>query len=462
MNMDYREGFHVLADAGRYEEAMNYLQRFYGHAFEEPFYFANMGWLCNQLHDHEAAAGYLMTGVRLFPDDGWMYAQLGMTQNSREQHAHALLCLEDALSLGFDEPWVHYELFLAHRELNEYEEAIDAIEDALMDDPEQCGYLEEYGSLLFSMERDEEAAEVYRQAFLLSASPYYRLREAECLEKQGEYEEALETLREARCEELAADVCLHEGICRNALNDHAGALQCLEEAQLRGRDDTLLFCTKGAVLHALDRGQEGDDCYETALSYYRAAFDLNDDHRSLYQEMIAIAMRMHDETALTQLLQEAFEAFPREGWIRSQLAGYLSDHACYEEALTLIEGTEDSQFLEEFDYLRAYVLGRLNRHDEALRLLERLQAEHPEDPWILCEYGWNLIQTDAYAKAEKCFRKVVSMRQDPYCEAMLGWCELQKGNCRSARHRLQSAIEQGFDEDWVRAALEQCQLQENS
>ena len=68
----------------------------------------------------------------------------------------------------------------------------------------------------------------------------------------------------------------------------------------------------------------------------------------------------------------------------------------------------------------------------------------------------------AYAKAEKCFRKVVSMRQDPYCEAMLGWCELQKGNCRSARHRLQSAIEQGFDEDWVRAALEQCQLQENS
>ena len=78
------------------------------------------------------------------------------------------------------------------------------------------------------------------------------------------------------------------------------------------------------------------------------------------------------------------------------------------------------------------------------------------------EYGWNLIQTDAYAKAEKCFRKVVSMRQDPYCEAMLGWCELQKGNCHSARHRLQSAIEQGFDEDWVRAALEQCQLQENS
>ena len=122
--MDYREPFHALADAGRYEEALAYLRRFYGHAFEEPFYFANMGWLCNQLHDHEGAFGYLMTGIRLFPDDGWMHAQLGMTQNRRERYAHALVCLEDALSLGFDEPWVHYELFLAHRELRQEEEAI--------------------------------------------------------------------------------------------------------------------------------------------------------------------------------------------------------------------------------------------------------------------------------------------------------------------------------------------------
>ena len=53
--MDYREPFHALADAGRYEEALAYLRRFYGHAFEEPFYFANMGWLCNQLHDHEGS-----------------------------------------------------------------------------------------------------------------------------------------------------------------------------------------------------------------------------------------------------------------------------------------------------------------------------------------------------------------------------------------------------------------------
>ena len=32
--MDYREPFHALADAGRYEEALAYLRRFYGHAFE--------------------------------------------------------------------------------------------------------------------------------------------------------------------------------------------------------------------------------------------------------------------------------------------------------------------------------------------------------------------------------------------------------------------------------------------
>ena len=459
--MDYREPFHALADAGRYEEALAYLQRFYGHAFEEPFYFANMGWLCNQLHDHEGAFGYLMTGIRLFPDDGWMHAQLGMTQNRRERYAHALVCLEDALSLGFDEPWVHYELFLAHRELRQEEEAINAIEDALLDDPEQCGYLEEYGSLLLSMDRLEEAREVYMQAYRLSDEPYYLLMQAECLEKLGDHHAALDVLASADDEELSADICLHEGICRHALEDHAGALACLQEAQRLGRDDTLLFRTMGSVFLALHERDEADRCFARALSYYRSAFDLNDDHRWLYQEMIHIAMRMQDPSILEGVLQEALAAFPEEGWIRLQFAGHLSDSERYEEALALIEGTDEAQYGEEFDYLRAYVLGRLNRHEEALALLEQLQQRHPDDPWLLCECGWNLIQLDAYRQAEHFFQQAAVMHPDPYCEAMLGWCELQRGNRQDARQRLLSALAQGFDEEWIRKALEQCQAQEN-
>ena len=53
------------------------------------------------------------------------------------------------------------------------------------------------------------------------------------------------------------------------------------------------------------------------------------------------------------------------------------------------------------------------------------------------------------------------MHPDPYCEAMLGWCELQRGNRQDARQRLLSALAQGFDEEWIRKALEQCQAQEN-
>ena len=56
---------------------------------------------------------------------------------------------------------------------------------------------------------------------------------------------------------------------------------------------------------------------------------------------------------------------------------------------------------------------------------------------------------------------VAVMHPDPYCEAMLGWCELQRGNRQDARQRLLSALAQGFDEEWIRKALEQCQAQEN-
>ena len=51
--MEYKEHYHSLIDEGNFEEAFEYLKKFSGYACEDPFYFANMGWLYIQFHEYE-------------------------------------------------------------------------------------------------------------------------------------------------------------------------------------------------------------------------------------------------------------------------------------------------------------------------------------------------------------------------------------------------------------------------
>lgn len=454
--MDYKEHFHSLIDEGKYDDAFAYLKRFSGYAYEDAFYFANMGWLYNQFHDYENAKSCLLTGLRVFDDDGWMLAQLGCTYNRCMEYDKGLACFQQALAYSFDEPWIHYEMCLCYRELADFNNALDEIQNALMEQPDHCGYMEECGDLLITMERYDDAFDVFAKAFSLSGEPYYLLMMGECNEKAGMYENALACYDRIVQKSLDSDVHLHKGICYYELHQPQQALEELLRSLELGRDDTLIYQYLGRTYAVMDDQEEADTCFLRTISYYQRALEVNEDRRWLYQEMIDIAALVSSHEILYEILAKALQEYDGEALIRYQAARCYSNDGDYEQSIELIRDTPSDVYSKEFDYLLAHDLGRMQKQAEAIDVLEMLRKNNPEDPWILCEFGWNLAQLEDYDKAAQLFEEALSIEEDAYCEAMLGWCLFHLEQYTAACDHVAKALELGLDEQWVHQLQSDC------
>ena len=91
----------------------------------------------------------------------------------------------------------------------------------------------------------------------------------------------------------------------------------------------------------------------------------------------------------------------------------------------------------------------MQKQAEAIDVLEMLRKNNPEDPWILCEFGCNLAQLEDYDKAAQLFEEALSIEEDAYCEAMLGWCLFHLEQYTAACDHVAKALELGLDEQWV-------------
>lgn len=455
--MDYKEHFHSLIDEGNFEDAFTYLKKFSGYAYEDPFYFANMGWLYNQFHDYESAKSCLLTGLRMFEDDGWMFAQLGCTYNRCMNFEKALYCFQQALKLDFDDAWIHYEMSMAYREQKDYANALEEIQNALLDAPEHCGYMEECGDLLITLERYLEAQDIYAHAYEISKEPYYQLMQAECLEKDQQFDQALMLYEKIKQEELVVDVSLHKGICLSALKQYAAAIRYLEDAQRLGRDDTLLYKTMGIVYQELDEHERSQSCLKQAFSYYERALPLNDDRRWIYQKLIELGVLLDNHEALYQVLTNGLDDYGDETWMCYQAARIYSEDEQYERSIAIIQETPEACYSEEFDYLLAHDLGRAQRSSEAIAVLEKLHNAHPYDSWVLCEYGWNLTAMEYYDLAIEMFEKLLEKEEDAYGKAMIGWCSYHLGEYKKALQYLNSIEDIETQPEWVNQLLNDCE-----
>ena len=457
--MDYKENFHHLIDQEKFEDAFHYLKKFSGYAYEDPFYFANMGWLYNQFHDYENAKGCLLTGLRIFDEDGWMYAQLGCTYNRCMEYEKALQCFTNALRLNFDDMWIHYEMCLAYREQNQLEQALEEIQNALLDAPDNIAYLEECGDLLNTMEQFSQGHDLYEKAYALTKDAYYQFMMAECLEKDGQYQRALSIFSRIDEPAFQCDVTLHRGICCYELQRYQEAKTFLLEASQLGRDDTLLHKTLGDVYHALGEEQPAQDHYQTAFNYYERALNLNEDRRWIYQEMAELGAKLMDHTRLYMLLEDGLLEYGNESWMRYKAARLYSEDERYDRSLSILQETPAALYTETFDYLLAHDLGRAKRPSEAIAVLEKLHNDHPQDTWVLCEYGWNLLNMEYYEQAIECFQQVLQIEEDAYSEAMIGWCYYHLEDYALALRYFETANQHPSNLDWLDQVIEDCRVQ---
>lgn len=127
-----------------------------------------------------------------------------------------------------------------------------------------------------------------------------------------------------------------------------------------------------------------------------------------YQQMALIAQRLHNDSALAAShFREALALDANNVSLMKGLARALFAQGDYEASLQLYERIMLTQPDNASTELNAAVcMTRLERHEEALRLLYKLNYERADDSNVNRVLAWTLTANKQYEQAEKLYRKL--------------------------------------------------------
>jgi tetratricopeptide (TPR) repeat protein len=109
----------------------------------------------------------------------------------------------------------------------------------------------------------------------------------------------------------------------------------------------------------------------------------------------------------------------------------------------------------QVDTERAWSLLEYGRPNEARRVLDRILARHPDEPWALFLFGVCLLRTGELARAESVFSEVLSQSPADYTTAYyLGLARERQGHPAEASEMYRRALALNPDFREARARLE--------
>lgn len=212
-----------------------------------------------------------------------------------------------------------------------------------------------------------------------------------------------------------------------------------------------------------------------ALTHYRAVTS----GTSYFEAQLRIAFLLSADNRLTEArahLQGVTPRTDRESSLLTQAEGeILTNHKRYTEAMAVYDAALYNHFDSELLYIRAmlaekmdrldwmerdlrailardpddpqalnalgYTLAdRTNRHEEALKLVERALELSPDDFYILDSMGWVLYRLGRLEEARDYLEKARALRDDPEVAAHLGEVLWVMGRKEAARDVWDSAL----------------------
>ena len=496
--MDFKEQFAILVEQHKYEDARILLEQHSTYASEDPFYYANMGWLYNHMERFQEAEILLRKGLTLFPDEAWMHSQLGFALDRQGKVEEGLESLQKALNMGFDEPWLHGEIGWCYKELKEYHKAIEYYENGLLDEPDNLWLLSQAAYMYLAVDQMDTAEEYFLKTYRLHKDVESVGDLVYFYKHKGDFEQVityLKTLPEGDHEDWRA---FELGVAYNQLGKYELSLPHLKKALALGRDDTSVRSQLADSYLYTGHNEEANESYNIALSYYEKALKKEEEHYWIYQEMIWIAHKQRDFQKKLEYLDRACKEREPDLWMMYHYSRVYSDLYDHVQAINAckfcMEHGEDSK--EMYD-LYAWNLGRADREQEAIELLEKRVERYGSDEWTDGEIGWDYAQLQDYDKALAHFYKAVDLNPDnPLHLSMLAWCLLRKedyaqayayaiqaqekgrndgwlhsvlGEIHTGLHQVEKAIEEyqkalqdGYDEEWIHEELEKLHKQNQS
>jgi len=189
--------------------------------------------------DYERALAVSKELIEATPGDAMAWWLRGATLMARGEHRPAVEALEKCLERNDALASAWFQKGLAHHNLAEFAEASEAYDRASGLEPENAQYQRRLGQALVQSGKFADATTPLRKA--LELNPEF-VGDGESLallctafNETGRPQDALALLEAARREEPKpsenAQLWFQEGLARNLLQDHEGALEALDRAE---------------------------------------------------------------------------------------------------------------------------------------------------------------------------------------------------------------------------------------
>lgn len=422
--MDYRKEFDRLVSEQQLAQALDFLEQNKIAVHDDAFYYANMGWVLNQLERYDEAYVYLSQGHARFPEDAWLCAQLGFTSNRIERLEEGRDLLLEALSMGQDEPWVHGELGWTYHALHEDEKAIRYYENALMEEPDNTWFLKQAAYSYRELGNDEDALYDLKKAHTLDPEDLEITMELiESLETGCEFEAQLELLD--RIQGMGDEGWWHyeKGVACLQLKRYEEACELFKQAFELGRDDTGIHQAIGDAYMALSNKTKACEHYQKAISYYVKALERGDyEPCGLLWEMVLICRKMQDSTQEFSYLKQIEAIDLKHYGMLDGMAQYYSDQGDHEQAVQYLNRMLEIRSESDVWALLAWNLGRLSHHEEALTYLQKCEDAGRNDCWLNMELAWNHSRLEHYEISLKYYRQ--AHQQEPencWIQSQIAW-----------------------------------------
>ncbi len=451
--MGYKEQFHQLCDEKKLEEARLLLMKNDYEAYDDPFYFTNMGWVLNGLERYQEALLYLNKALEVFGEDAWVYAQMGLSYVRLQQYQEAIHNLKKALDMHYDENWMHGELGHCYLQLKQNEEAINYLENALMDEPYNVWYMSQVAHAYLELKQYDLALEYYQKAAKYDPcdDTYYDM--AYYYSKVNDFSKQLQYLMMISDDFDLPWKNYQIAVVYLKMNEAALAIKYVLKAIKLGIDDLDSH-------QLLADAYMLNDEYEQAIKEYQYCLNqvtsLNKymPSRANHQELVWIAHKMQDWNLKLQYLNEAKANGYEDVWFYYHYARCYSELHEHEQAIHYIQLCMNDKMDEvEMKQLLGWNLGRLKRHQEAYDVLIEAEAKCGGNSWFDEEIGMNLMSLKRYDEA---IVRLLKIKQTPYYISMIGFCYYHLNEYDQAIKYLEEAIQLNKQDTWVYAMCARC------
>lgn len=454
--MSYKDKFNELVNDQRFEEARVLLEENKTMAYEDSFYFANMGWVLNHIGRHQEAIAYLQKGIQTFPEDAWMYSQLGYAYNHSDQFAEALKYLEKGLEMGHDEPWIHGEVGWAYRRQGNDKKAIEYFENALLDDPDNVWILAQAAFTYRDLDDDKSAEEYLLKVYRLAPDDDSIFDLVMFYKQKRRFDKEVEFLEKVKNEDYVDWRDYELAYAYNRTDKEKDAIILLNRCLERGRDDTGVREELGDAYWNSGDQEAAKQQYQIALSYYEKALEKNSsDAYWILQDMAWIAHKEEDMIHKLQYLDRMNQIKTGDPWVLYHYAKTYANLGEYDQALGYCKRCEKAEGPTiELYSLKAWLLGKKRIFDGAIAILMKTEKLGRHDSWLWNEIAWDYSELGDYEKAIFYYRKSLEVCGDePMVYSQLAWHVSALGQFQEALDYLFKAQELGRKDGWLIANI---------